>query len=214
MLRWLVVVLVLANAAYFAWSQGYLRSQGLAPQSESEPQRLQQQLQPQGLKILSASQERVQQARQAEAAQCLQSDVLDEAQAAKLRSAAQAGLPQGSWWFESAVVPARWILYMGRYPDKEALENKKTELRKRQLSFQALTNRALEPGLSLGSYASKELAEQALEQLARQGIRTARPLQEHEAVTGQRLRLPAVDASLRGQLESLQPALGPLQACR
>ena len=58
MLRLLVVVLLVANAAYFAWAQGYLQSQGLAPQGESEPQRLEQQLQPQGLRILSPSESR------------------------------------------------------------------------------------------------------------------------------------------------------------
>ena len=36
MLRLLVVVLLVANAAYFAWAQGYLQPQGLAPQGESE----------------------------------------------------------------------------------------------------------------------------------------------------------------------------------
>ena len=114
MLRLLVVVLLVANAAYFAWAQGYLQSQGLAPQGESEPQRLEQQLQPQGLRILSPSESRAKVAAAApEPPACLQTGVLDEALLPKLRTAATEALPQGSWWLENAVVPARWIVYMG-----------------------------------------------------------------------------------------------------
>ena len=153
MLRLLVVVLLVANAAYFAWAQGYLQSQGLAPQGESEPQRLEQQLQPQGLRILSPSESRAKVAAAApEPPACLQTGVLDEALLPKLRTAATEALPQGSWWLENAVVPARWIVYMGQYPDNEVLEKKKAELRTRRVSFQALNNPALQPGLSLGSY--------------------------------------------------------------
>ena len=38
-----VAALLLANAGYFAWSQGYLRQFGLAPEEQSEPQRMNQQ---------------------------------------------------------------------------------------------------------------------------------------------------------------------------
>lgn len=214
MLRLLVVVLLVANAAYFAWAQGYLQSQGLAPQGESEPQRLEQQLQPQGLRILSPSESRAKVAAAApEPPACLQTGVLDEALLPKLRTAATEALPQGSWWLENAVVPARWIVYMGQYPDNEVLEKKKAELRTRRVSFQALNNPALQPGLSLGSYPTQEQADQALADLGTRGIRTARVLQERPAVTGQRMRLPAVDEALRGRLHGLKPVLGPLEAC-
>ena len=38
MLRLAVIVLLLANAGYYAWSHGWLRSWGLAPVEQSEPQ--------------------------------------------------------------------------------------------------------------------------------------------------------------------------------
>ena len=46
MLRFFVLVLLLANAGYYAWSQGLLLEWGLAPASQSEPQRLAQQIRP------------------------------------------------------------------------------------------------------------------------------------------------------------------------
>lgn len=53
MLRWAVIVLVLANAGYFAWTQGYLGGVGMAPVEQREPQRLAQQLRPEALRLLN-----------------------------------------------------------------------------------------------------------------------------------------------------------------
>ncbi len=52
MLRALVLFLLAANLAFFAWAQGLLRPWGLAPAPVSEPQRLQQQLQPKALQVM------------------------------------------------------------------------------------------------------------------------------------------------------------------
>lgn len=56
--RWRVVavLLVLANAGYFAWSQGAFSVFGLQPArfSESEPHRVQQQVRPELLQIRKA----------------------------------------------------------------------------------------------------------------------------------------------------------------
>ena len=55
MLRLLVIVLLLANAGYYAWSQHLLARWGLAPAQEAETQRLAQQIRPEALRILPAS---------------------------------------------------------------------------------------------------------------------------------------------------------------
>ena len=51
MLRLVIWLLVLANAGYFAWTQGYLAPLGLAPVEQREPERLQQQIKPEALKF-------------------------------------------------------------------------------------------------------------------------------------------------------------------
>ena len=53
MLRLFVLVLVLLNSAYFAWSQGLLLGLGFAPAQQTEPQRLNQQISPQDLHLLT-----------------------------------------------------------------------------------------------------------------------------------------------------------------
>ena len=56
MLRWLIALLVMANAGYFAWTQGYLAPLGLAlhEEREREPQRLQAQIKPETIRLLNA----------------------------------------------------------------------------------------------------------------------------------------------------------------
>ncbi len=55
MLRTFVLLLVLGNLGFYAWSHGYLRAAGLGPDSVAEPQRLKQQIHPERL-VVSAAQ--------------------------------------------------------------------------------------------------------------------------------------------------------------
>lgn len=217
MLRLTVLFLLLANGAYFAWAQGLLASWGLAPAQQSEPHRLAQQIRPEALKILPADE-----ARRVEVAsvgprvaECLQAGPFEDAQTAPLR-ASLAAWPAGSWTLEPTVEPARWIVYMGKYPSAEAVAKKKGELRYRGVSFQALVNPALEPGLSLGSFRSEEEANEQLNLLSQRGVRTARVVVERPEVRGQQLKFPAVDEALRSRLDELRGALAgkPLRPCR
>lgn len=53
MIRFAIVLLLLANAGYYAFSQGMLRSLGWGPEDPSEPERVQQQVKPEALRILT-----------------------------------------------------------------------------------------------------------------------------------------------------------------
>jgi hypothetical protein len=225
-LRLLVLLLVLANAAYWAWSQGLLADYGLAPAVQTEPQRLATQIRPEAIRLLSADEARkiesaptraasAPEAGEAPAPECLQAGLFDEAQAATLRSALETTLPPGSWQFESSVEPARWIVYMGKYSSDEALAKKRAELRQLGVTFRSVTNPALAPGLALASFPAQADADRELARIATKGVRTARVTQERAEVRGQILKLTAVDSSLRAQLDSLTPQLEgkALQAC-
>ncbi|UUZ72161.1 SPOR domain-containing protein [Polaromonas sp. P1(28)-8] len=217
MLRLLVLALLLANAGYFAFTQGLLADYGWAPAIQAEPQRLEQQIRPEAMQLLSTGE-----ARQFEsttpsgAAECLQAGLFSDEQAGALRPRLQASLPAGSWSLESSAEPGRWIIYMGKYSSDEALAKKRGELRQRGVSFEPLLNPALGPGLSLGHFGSQADAERELERAATLGVRTARVVLERPEAKGQLLRLAAVDAALRSQLEALKPQLEgkALQACR
>lgn len=233
MLRLAVIVLLLANAGYYAWSHGWLRSWGLAPVEQTEPQRMAQQIRPETLRILRAretppvapsvaseapafappARAPAAMAASAPATVCLQAGTLDQRQADAVRTAA-AALPQGSWSLESTPIPGRWMVYLGRFADDEALDKKRAELRARKVDHDRAGG-TLELGLSLGRFASKEAAERELTNLGTKGVRTARVVQERAEAPGFTLRLPAVNDALRAQLDVLRTAMAgkTLRAC-
>ncbi|MFC5519850.1 SPOR domain-containing protein [Polaromonas jejuensis] len=217
MLRLLVLALVLANAGYFAWTQGLLADYGLAPATQSEPQRLAQQLRPEAMHLLNAGDARQPEgAAPGNAGECLQAGLFSEEQVNALRPRLQSSLPAGSWVLESGLQPGRWIVYMGKYANEEALSKKRGELRQLGVSVEPLVNPALSPGLSLGHYGSQADAEREMARVATHGVRTARVVLERPELRGQTLKLASVDAALRAKLEALKPQLEgkALQACR
>lgn len=261
MLRWIFVLLLLANAAYYAWSHGQLATWGLAPTPSNEPERVRQQLHAQDVRLLTAPAPAAPASAPAdhpapdgtpapvaaspasapasaaaagpasapvtamamatasapasagEPTQCLQAGGFDERQANALRQAA-AALPADRWTLEATTVPERWMVYMGRFADAEAVEKKRTELRAMGVSYDR-PSYAWEHGLSLGRFSSEERAQAALKDLSRQGIRTARVVQERTESQVYTLRLPAVDSTLQSQLPTLRRALAGkrLQPC-
>jgi hypothetical protein len=218
MLRLIVLLLLLANGGYFAWSQGYLLPWGLGPLQQAEPQRLAQQIRPEAIRVLGPEELRRIETAAAQAPrppECLASPALEDATVVALRTALESW-PAGTWSFESQVVPARWIVYMGKYAGVEQVARKRAELRQLGVSFEALANPQLEPGLSLGGFTSEADAARQLQALADRGVRTAHVVQERPEQRGQRLVLPAVDDTLRPRLNELRAALGarPLQPCR
>lgn len=224
LLRTTALALLLANCAYFAWSQGLLAPVGLAPDSAREPQRLAQQIRPEALRVTpsapalaptSAPEPATPAAAAAASAEaapaagtCLQAGPFDNAQADALRQAlATAGVPASAWALEPIAPPERWIVYMGRYADNEALEKKRAELRALRVDTAPITLPGLAPGLSLGVFSSPESANEHLAQLTRRGVRTARVVAEQRGPSTARLRLPSADAALRAQVQGLGQAL-------
>jgi hypothetical protein len=217
LLRLIVLLLLLANGAYFAWAQGYLADWGVAPAQQSEPQRLAQQIRPEALKVLPPDE-----ARKVEAvptaprlAECLQAGPFEDGQMAPLR-ASLASWPAGSWTLEPTVEPAHWIVYMGKFANVEALNKKKAELRYLGVSFQSTLNPALEFGLSLGGFTTEDEANRHLAELSGRGVRTARVVVERPEVRGQQLKFPALDDALRPRIDELKTVLAgkALRACR
>ena len=216
MLRFAVLLLLLANGAYYAWAQGLLLPLGMGPAAQSEPFRLTQQIRPEMVRVLPADEARRREAAVApKPAECLQAGPFEDAAVEPLKKAL-AGWPAGSWSLEAVTEPARWIIYMGKYPDRENVERKKAQLRQIGVAFEPLTNPDLEPGLSLGAFASQAEADHQLERLATRGVRTAHVVQERVDLRGQRLTLAALDDTLRPRLDELRGALAgkPLRPCR
>ena len=221
MLRFFVLVLLLLNGVYFAWSQGLVRAFGFAPEQQTEPQRLDRQVRPQALQLVSPTPQLslavATPPAASKAGECLQAGPFDEAQSARLRSALEsAELPVGAWFLDPAQVPARWIDYMGKFTGAQVQAQKRAELVALNIKVEPLMNPSLQPGLSLGGFDTEEEADAALQALSQRGVRTAQVLQERTEQAGTVLRVPTADDALRTKFDSLKPVLAgkTLGPCR
>lgn len=209
MLRLLVLTLVLLNAVYFAWSQQMLRAYGFAPHAEREPQRVAQQVRPELVRVLSGDEARGAEVT-AKPPECLVAGPFDDTQSAKVRQAAESGLPASTWLMEAVAQPARWIVYMGKYPDAQTLSKKRSEVIALGLRPEPLVNPALDFGFALAVFDNEASARTELAALGPRGVHTATVVQERVEQRGASLRIPAIDDALRARLEELKPALGAL----
>lgn len=259
MLRIAFALLIAANLGYYLWNHGHLAAVGLMPVAQTEPQRLEQQIKPEALKILSAqatsstqsggtpadSKTEAASARlqapvdaspaapttapepaaaapvpepapapaappvQAsppapvvkESTSCVQIAGLDERHAESLRRTL-ASKPRDQWELNSTHKDGRWMVYMGKFPDSDFLDRKRSELRAMNIDYDRAGGN-LEPGLSLGRFSSEEAANRQLSTLSSKGVRTARVVQERSEITTYALRLPKATASFKAEVESL-----------
>jgi hypothetical protein len=243
MLRFFVLLLLAANGFFYAWSNGYLSQWGWAAKSQRETFRLNEQIEPE--RMVVRQNDKVSQTTSPDAVPvtfqtaasvpapvttttaaaatptiCFTAGTFNDRQSSAIKQALDSKLPAVRWRFETVSVPARWIVYMGKYANNNARDLKKSQLDQIKVPYEALTESKLEPGLSLGSHVSQAIANQALQQLVKQGVRTARVLQELPEQKAQTLVIPAVDDANRAKLDALYAGLSaqlankPLQACK
>ncbi|OZB64296.1 MAG: hypothetical protein B7X31_04305 [Thiomonas sp. 13-66-29] len=162
MLRSFVLLLILANLAFYAWSHGYLRAAGLGPHDVAEPQRLTQQIHPERLVIAAPE------SGASAPASSPASGATSAASAPAPPSAASAAKPAASNAVSAAAGPKlclqvgpyltagpevgaalraaglapvekqqalgpQWMVFMGPYPDAAALKSKLAELQRLEL---------------------------------------------------------------------------------
>ena len=225
MLRAIVVLLLLGTGVLLAWQQGWLGASLQAPSQQGrEPDRLQRQVNPELVRVLSpvaASAALAEAARSATAAALVASAQASAAATApacleagpfataELPAAQEAmrktGLPAASWTTVNAPRKGVFIIYMGRYPDSDIYDRKRDELRRLKIDAQVLKESPdLQPGLVLGRFDDKPAADAELARLTQRGVRTARVLALSTPVTLSNLRLPAASAEQRSRLEGVQ----------
>lgn len=234
MLRALVALLLLANLAYFAWTQGHLGRLGLAPSQTAEAHRLAQQIKPESIRLLNGPKPETAAPAQAPevaagtpmpspaptpvsaSTACYEATGFTPAQAELLRAELRL-LNWGAeaWQLNEQRSAGRWIVYMGRYESTEQATRKKAELRALGVEYRDVNTPGLTPGLALGTYSSEEAARTALRQVEGAGVRTARVVQERPETVSHQLRLPAITDAQRDQLNGLREAMAgkALQRC-
>lgn len=248
MLRLFVLLLLIANGLFFAWSNGYPSQWGFAAASKNEPFRLTEQIEPERIAIKqnavtpatvatsnlpvpvptpapipAPTQTPVAATTQTSTVAtttCLTAGAFNDRQSTALKQTLSTQLPDLRWRFDVVTIPARWIVYMGKYPNNAARDLKKSQLDQINARYEVLTEGNLEPGLSLGSHATQAAANQSLQQLFKQGVRTARVLQEAPEQKAQTLVVPAADDANRAKLNTVYATIAAqlgnktLQVCK
>ncbi|MBX3626105.1 MAG: hypothetical protein KF892_13910 [Rhizobacter sp.] len=214
MLRLLVVVLLLANLAFYAWTQGLLDNViGVRAQGDREPDRLTRQVRPETIRVLPAASAVAIAATATEPAPvCLEAGPYTPAQITAAEGVLQTVLPAGSWASLKTETPGVWIVYMGKYPNREALQKKADELKRLKIGFEELRNvpPELADGLALGRYDNRAAADKALAEVTQRGVRTARVMPLSPPAVTHSLRVERADATLQARLAGLraEPLLG------
>ena len=229
MLRLIVLLLILANLLFFAWTRGWLEGvAGLRPHPEREPERLARQKNAELIVVLPpTAASAAMTPRAAPGAPlpgasvpnatlrgaCLEAGPF--ATGASVSAIAtllslQPPLPAGSWTDVKIERPGSWMIYMGRYPNREALAKKEEELKRSRVSYQEVNSPAeYTMGFSFGRYDDRAAAERALERLGERGVRSARVVELAAPATQHMLRAENADAALAERLATIRsPALG------
>lgn len=215
MLRALVATLVIANLAFWAWSQGALQAIGLAPQHQRDPARLDRQLRPDAVRVLPPAAAAALPAAGAAsnpmraAPACLEAGPFTAANLEAAERALAAALPAGSWVRVSQDVAAQFAVALGPFATRDAQQKKGDELGRLQISFEetSLPGEAAGapplPAFLLGRYDRRSDAETALAAFNARGVRTARVVTLRQAGSEWRLRADRASPAAAEQLHAL-----------
>lgn len=222
MLRALVLLLLIANLGYWAWSAGHLGTFGVAPLSQRDPARAALQVHPDSVRVLAAPQAA---ASAASAASAPPAALAADADSAAALVCLEAGpfapdtlgaaertlanhLPAGGWVRFERSVPAQYGVLLGPFSARETQQKKGAELGRLRLSFETVPLTADSPAraLVLGRYRSRGAAEAALERFKERGVSTAQVMTLREAGNGVSLRVDKAAPDVAAKLLALGAA--------
>jgi hypothetical protein len=208
MLRLLVVFLIVANALFFAWTQGAMdQFLGLRSTGDREPERRANQIRPADLVVLPARTvgARVEPSR----LECLEAGPWGSAEIATAQQAASELISSAPWSRRQVDLPGVWVVLMGPFSNQEALAKKMEELKRIRIEFEEITDLpAFKFSLALGGrHSSAQAASKVFAALTELGLKSGAVTALKAPSTQWFLRLENADAAQAKQLRALQ---GPL----
>jgi len=203
MLRALLVLLLAANVAFFAWTQGWLDAvTGLRAQGDREPERLQQQQHPERLTLVSPQTAKALQTRA-----CLELGPVEGEEALHGLQAQldKAGVAAGEWQDIASEVAGVWAVATIKFPNKEFQTRKEETYKRLKISYEYLDGPADEmPSMVLSRHASEKAAADQVEALSQRALKGLRvlPLQAPKAL--HLLRFAQADGGLQARLAAIK----------
>jgi hypothetical protein len=229
MLRLFVLMLLLANLGYYAWTAGHLRGLVSVSPTQREPERLERQVRPEILQFnggppaapapapqppaqpsppTPALNPSASAALAGSATTCLEIGPYTEAEYAEVQAVFTDALKGTDWTARREERGGVFLIYLGKYPNREALLRRQEELRGAGIRSEEIrSSPELEPGLSLGRFTAREEAERRALALADRGVRAARVITITPASVRVQVRIPAASTELQSRLEALAPRM-------
>ncbi|MDC8787227.1 hypothetical protein [Roseateles koreensis] len=218
MLRALLLILLLLNALFFAWTRGWLDDVvGIKARGDHEPERAARQLYPERVQVLSP--QALAAARAQEPRVCLElGPLLGDAALQTAQSAlARAGVTPTEFQPQHSNQPGVWAVATIKLSAKEFQQRKEDTYRKMKINFEYLQDMPTEmPSLILSRHDSEKAANAQLAALDRRSLKGLRVLQLQAPMIRHSLLVPQADEALRAKLAELSkdPALAPgFKAC-
>ena len=234
MLRTLVVVLMLANLAFYGWTQGWLTDAlGLAPDGDREPQRLGAQIEPAALRVLrtgsAPSADTVaaaapmptanaprpalatsDPAMPAESAPvCLEAGPFTPTEWRLAENALRNTLGEGPWQLITREKPGNWMVYVGPYKSRVIMEKRADQLRRMEVAFEEPQDLPEEylPGFLFGRYGVEADARALQSRLTAQKVKYVRVVPLVKPTTLHTVRIQKADADIQERVAALKPRL-------
>jgi len=208
MLRPIVLLLLVLNLGFLAWSQGWVERLGGTPaQTGREPDRLKRQVAPDSIKVVPATGL----AKAAMPAQpiCLESPPLagDEGFRAAVNALEQAGVPASAYTDQATDVAGVWGVATIRMGSSDFQSRKEATLKRLHIAFEPLKGLPdEEPSLLISRHESAEAAQKALDALGQRFIKGLRVLALSAPGSTHRVRVAQADAALQDRLTKLKDA--------
>lgn len=126
---------------------------------------------------------------------CSETPPIDDAQFTTLKTAlTKAGVPADAIADRKQSQGGSWMVYLGRYADSQAWQQKADEMRKLDVKFERVnTPTALAPGLSLGTFSSQPDAAKKLDELSKHGVKGAKVVTVTAPIVLRHLQVRATD---------------------
>ena len=224
MRRALVIGLMVLNALFYGWTQGWLDNVvGIKAQGDREPERLTRQIHPEQVVVLpaelpaSSSSSAV---GAAPALACLSLGPLDgdTALASATQALTQAGIAPSQWRDlvseQPGVMQTTWAVATIRMPSKDFQARKEATYKSMKIDFEPLSSPPSElPTLVLSRHPTESAATAALEALSQRALKGLRVLALQTPAQRHRLVFAEANADLQAQLSSLALAPGTLKPC-
>jgi len=216
-MKLLFLILLLADLALFAIQRGAL---GALPESGREPERVERQIEPDRIRVLSDDEARAlrDKARQVAAVSIPGVDLTTGAACVEFGDFAAEGnlgrihdrlaaLDLGERLATRNVEAPGWFMvYIPPLKSRAEVDRVVDDLRARGVKDMAVIgdNTALRNGISLGSFRDPELAAKHLTEIEKLGVKGARVAERPSTITATRFRVSGVDMALAQKLAAIQ----------